>query len=416
MSNLLRPTIGDNILAQHPFLHNRQAVYDHVRRANSAAEVIMDDWTMTTTLAREMPATLFVDRAYHIHDQSFHTEGYDPVQVVNGLNRPVDEKGNPLPNFYNQLFNEPSGYVNVPQLVNYTVACMDLARNHGKRLMVLNHGVWHPNVDLIRRGVYDPILLRLADGFHGLGQHEYWIKDPLAEKDQVGRVLEFIKRAQVLGIQRPLIVITEAGRDIRGGEDGYRSVPLSAEEYWRLLKLQQSVYALYGIPMCVFCLGEGARDKQYPEGRWKTYDYQNDPYILRSMESFNLGVQLPMTTPVPLPPNTPTWQATIIEPAGPINVRNAPSTTATLFGQVSAGPAAYAFAEVSAYPDWYWIETSAFKGWINKLKGFPVPLKLEPVLTELVADPCPWTKEQLLKMANLHTEMSMIFTEMADQL
>lgn len=46
---------------------------------------------------------------------------------------------------------------------------------------------------------------------------------------------------------------------------------------------------------------------------------------------------------------------------------------------MSAGGKVLTFADAPQYPDWYWVNVGTFSGWINKLRGYPTPLKIAQV-------------------------------------
>ena len=78
--------------------------------------------------------------------------------------------------------------------------------------------------------------------------------------------------------------MTEHGRDLAGGRDGWRTV-FNEQQYADFLDTAQYIYAPDNVCACVFSWGGGF------EGRWSTYDVQGAPDLLRRMIAMNTGDQ-----------------------------------------------------------------------------------------------------------------------------
>lgn len=221
----------------------------------------------------------------------------------------------------------------------------------------------------------------------------------------------------------PRILITESGRDVGGGAgDGWLKAkhpdgrPWTEVDYLRFTKAQAAQYPAY-IPLILYCYGRGWSTQQHPEGDWASFDISKAYWYLDQLAAYNATVptlEAPpvATTPVSLPAGTPTFQATISAPTGPINVRNAPSTNASVVGSALAGGRVLTFAEPDKYPEWYWVNAGNFSGWINKLRGYPTPLKLTPadiVLTPEPVEGVTLTADELEQLAENFSEIAGIF-------
>ena len=122
------------------------------------------------------------------------------------------------------------------------------------------------------------------------------------------------------------------------------------------------------------------------------------------------------TTPVSLPTGTPIFQASLAAPSGPINIRNAPSTNASVVGSITSGPKVMEFAEPANYGDWYWISTGAVSGWISKLRGYPTPVRLSLATTQPTPPAISGLTASELEMLAVHFgDIAGIFQKAADR-
>jgi hypothetical protein len=177
-----------------------------------------------------------------------------------------------------QAGNEPNG--NQPELVRWTVDLMRLAGK--RRFAVGNWSVGNPDDEAVRNGLYDPILRALAGSRHVLSVHEYFHDKPLEEPYFVGRYRAFLQRADRLGIARPVVVITEHGRDLGGGSgDGWRGQGWTEEQYAERLEQAQQVYRADGVTACVFCYGGGFDE------RWQSFNVEGANRLLTRMAGMN---------------------------------------------------------------------------------------------------------------------------------
>jgi hypothetical protein len=279
--------------------------------------LVMDNLEIAGRIRMASPDTQIVCRKYRPDDHKLH-ETTSPAEFLNSVSD--------VPQSYIvQAGNEPGG--DMRALAAWTAELIAKANVLGRRLAVCSFSVGNPDEDQIAAGWYDPILRGLAGSRHVLSLHEYFHDKPAEEPYFVGRYGHFLRRADQLGISRPVVVITEHGRDLGGGpEDGWRGQGWSEADYARRLDEAQTVYAPDGITACVFSYGAGF------DQRWQSFNVEGAPDLLRAMEAMNVGRE---DDDVAGPPGWKT--AKTKAPGVKVNMRSAPSLTAPVVRTVQTG-------------------------------------------------------------------------------
>ncbi len=355
----MRPTLDLNVLSQT--VHDRGALLQQMARSGGAAAVIMDDPAFAEALSRAAPLRVVIHRRFRGDEDRLHRT-LTPARFLDSV------AGDGSAGVFRQCLNEPQTYDDVRPLVAWTVAVMEQAAARNLRLTVLNLAAGHPPLPTLANGAFDDLLRAFARWpQHVLGLHEYFRADPAREPDQVGRYRFWIARAQALGLPAPAIVITEAGRDVGGGHDGWRAAGWSPQDYAARLRAQAAMYRADGVPMCVFCAGTGF------DQRWATFDIQRERAVLDAMTNYNAGFpedQAVGTTPAiqPPPPGSVFSDGVAgVMPSSAVNVRIAPSTAAAIVTQLAKG-AAVRYTAPATTPDWYFIQAPTY-GWVSRQAG-----------------------------------------------
>jgi hypothetical protein len=298
---MVESLIGGNILLNH--LRNKQYVISRLKILNPVLCVATvdnsTDMKQIVDLRAELPNTLVIGRVYHPQDGAYHMKPDDsrywiasPIDFLNAWGD-LGKNGGVL-----YALNEPGtdiDDVTMTRLVSWTCETIKLANVRGIRLCVLNLATGHPkliNGEWDNR--FDPVLKMLSEHRqHMLGCHEYDIGD----NDRTGRIEAMFKRCITLGIQPPLVALTETGYDKSDGEpdnlNGYKSRGLTGEqlgqrraEVWRRFYLKHPEI----IGEAVFCAGD----------TWSAFDFQEDNgfwgYLIAN------PVVRPIPTPLPIPP------------------------------------------------------------------------------------------------------------------
>jgi hypothetical protein len=277
--------------------------------------LVMDNLDIAGRIRMASPDTQIVCRKYRPDDHKLH-ETTSPAEFLNSVSD--------VPQSYIvQAGNEPGG--DMRALAAWTAELIAKANVLGRRLAVCSFSVGNPDEDQIAAGWYDPILRGLAGSRHVLSLHEYLHDKPAQEPWFIGRFAHFLQRADQLGISRPVVVITEHGRDLGGGpDDGWRGQGWSEADYARRLDEAQTVYAPDGITACVFSYGAGF------DQRWQSFNVEGAPDLLRAMEAMNVQEDEYV--------GLPGWAQAKTKTAGAsVNVRNAPAITAPVVTTIRTG-------------------------------------------------------------------------------
>jgi hypothetical protein len=318
-------------------------------------------------------------------------------------------------NVWHQVGNEPLGKGDLSAYIAWLVEVIRLAEARGLKVAVPGFGVGNPDEMLFDKGVFDP-LIRAVRTHHLIHQHEYFFVEPQSEPFHIGRVLFWRDRARQLGLPRPKIVVSEAGKDKGGGAgDGWMGQGWNQAYYLDLLLKQAAVYRPFDIPMLVFCYGTGARTQQNPQGDWWSFDVQKADWLLNGISRYNEQVRKEKGADVTeLPPNTPTRVGqvkAIPSTTDVVNIRQSPTTAATVVGTLKIEEDVR-FAEPPQYPGWYWVKKqTGIEGWTSKQGG--------AVVIEAYPDQTPqpqFTKDELKSLAVLHTGIATIFQAAADRM
>jgi hypothetical protein len=277
--------------------------------------LVMDNLEIAGRIRMASPDTQIICRKYRPDDHKLH-ETTSPAEFLDSVSD--------VPQSYLvQAGNEPGG--DIRAFVAWTAELIARANVLGRRLAVCSFSVGNPDEDQIAAGWYDPILRGLAGSRHVLSLHEYFHDKPAEEPYFVGRYRHFLRRADQLGISRPVVVITEHGRDLGGGlDDGWRGQGWSDADYARRLDEAQMVYAPDGITACVFSYGAGF------DQRWQSFNVENAPDLLARMAAMNVQEDEYV--------GPPGWKtAKTKAPGVKVNMRSAPSLTASIVRTVQTG-------------------------------------------------------------------------------
>jgi hypothetical protein len=277
--------------------------------------LVMDNLEIAGRIRMASPDTQIICRKYRPDDHKLH-ETTSPAEFLNSVSD--------VPQSYIvQAGNEPGG--DMRAFVAWTAELIAKANVLGRRLAACSFSVGNPDEDQIEAGWYDPILRGLAGSRHVLSLHEYFWDKPAQEPWFVGRYGHFLRRADALGISRPVVVITEHGRDLGGGtNDGWRGQGWSEADYARRLDEAQTVYAPDGITACVFSYGAGF------DQRWQSFNVENARDLLSAMAAMNMQEDEYV--------GPPGWKtAKTKAPGVKVNMRSAPSLTAPVVRTVQTG-------------------------------------------------------------------------------
>jgi hypothetical protein len=263
--------------------------------------LVMDNLEIAGRIRMASPDTQIICRKYRPDDHKLH-ETTSPAEFL-------DSVADVPAAFICQCLNEPGG--DQAQLANWCAALIRLADVRGRRLALPNWSVGNPDTEAVAGGLYDALWHAMAaSGKHVLGLHEYALNSPLHEPFHIGRYRAILQRFDALKLARPVVVMTEHGRDLAGGRDGWRTV-FNEQEYAKFLDDAQTVYAPDNVTACVFAWGKGFDD------RWATYDVEGAPDLLRAMEAMNVGRE---DDDVAGPPG---WKTAVVGPKG-VNLRPGP--------------------------------------------------------------------------------------------
>lgn len=345
-------TIGENVLAH--YLYNMPATAWRIANSGAKLVVVMDDSGLAVELAKRIP--MAVHRAYLPNDSSLH-EHYSPAEYLNIVRSNGSAEG-----VWQQVLNEPQGYPqgtdtrNLIALNRWMTAVALEAVERKMRVVVGNFAVYHPERRAVIGGVFDSFLrvACLKPEYVVIGVHEYFVNFPDQERERVGRLMNWYERASMLGLPRPRIAVTEAGRDVNGHYDGWRSTGWSEQTYFAKLKQQADVYGALGIHMAVFSTGEGAVDAATGQPRWRTYDIQDAQVVCRLAKEYNMN-------------DTVTWQSQFIKPNGAyqVRVRQTPDTTAAILWLI---PQDGTFADVASdsTAEWLHVRSALGEGYASR--------------------------------------------------
>ena len=270
--------MGLNILDQ--FVQDRGALLNWIADAEPPAVVVMDGQNTAQSIRVVSPSTTVIHRAYNPNDHRWH-EVISPLDWLNG------HAGLAVGGVVLQTLNEPHGYTDLRSLARWSAELMALAAAQNIRLCLPNWGVGHPDSNRIIAGELDE-LFRAFDRFpmHLYGVHEYAQQSAVDERPyRIGRFLDSFHRMDALGLKRPRVIATEAGRDVGGGRsDGWRGAGWSEPQYVQFLNGYRDLYRAYNISACIFCYGNGA------DGQWSSFNVEGAGTVLRALIDWNQEV------------------------------------------------------------------------------------------------------------------------------
>jgi hypothetical protein len=304
--------IGVVILAQT--VHDRARMYAWLAASKPDLCVVCDETDVATRVKMAAPGAVVVHR--WIYDGDSNPATNTPPQWATRF-LPALPAG-----VIGYALNEPAG--DWRGIAKWCADVMSIAAAYNKPVVVGNFAVGNPPADVIAAGDLDAMLLAFNDfPLHFCGVHEYFVSNPTGEPDHVGRWHLLADRATLIGARGVRFLVTEAGRDFRGGSgDGWQSV-FSPEEYAVKLAQQADQYKAAEIPMAVFCYGEGG------SGAWKSFDIQDAPPVLAAITAYNTHVQEDEL-------GLPGWTQAKTKAAGVrVNVRAQPSLTAPVVATIA---------------------------------------------------------------------------------
>jgi len=314
------------------FVGDRAALLAYLRSTPQRAVLIMDDPVFAAQVQDVLPLARIIHRRWQTSDAELHMT-QSPDEFIRQHSN-IDRR------LFVQVLNEPSGTANVDRLVKWLVDVIAAAPGW-MRLCVANFSVGNPGEADVRGGVYDPLIRALANTRHALGLHEYWKDNPTQEPWHVGRFKMWMQRARDINVNPPRIIITEFGRDVAGGHDGWKAAGYSEQQYADMCAQAHSrYYASEGIDALTFCYGRGAGN------RWDTFNVEGANAWLASVSAYNRTLNIPPAPPAPTPDVPPPVDSLGAPIAGRVlrtssntgvNLRTAPETSAAIVRVLKVG-------------------------------------------------------------------------------
>lgn len=349
---------GLNILGQ--YLRDRNALETWLRQAQPAACVVMDNPNLADTLRVLSPSTLVIHRSYHPHDSDWQ-DFMTPQEWLSAYR--VN------PDVLLQVSNEPNPTgLALVKYIDWLISLMRIATAQGYRLVVGNFAVGTPNEKDIQAGQYDRLLRALAESNHILGLHEYFNQAPIPDAPYLcGRFKYWLSRAELLGISRPKIVITEHGHDL--GNGGFLTGVPSVAMFIQYLKDARTLYQPYGIPTCTFCYGFGAGNQ------WATWDVESTLEVLNFMRDYQEQSSMPPIT------SSIVGQDVVRVINSGVRLRDQPSLKGTVLRVLSLNESVTLYKTALIYTSdgyvWRYLKSSTTTGWaaenINGIPTFSLP-------------------------------------------
>jgi hypothetical protein len=241
------------------------------------ALLVMDDINFARSLSRQYPHMLIIHRRFQPDDARLHHR-YNPNDWVQQI--AADGQRNVVV----QCLNEPNGYEDLSLLAAWSAAAMKAASARGIRLALPNFAVGHPGELAVQAGALDELIAAFGRyPGHILAVHEYFTDRPESEPWHIGRVQTLLQRFDRLGVQRPIVVVTECGRDRGGGpKDGWRDTGWTESEYADRLLAMAQAHSRSGVyASCVFGYGSGGG------GDWRSFNIEGARQVLDVMRQFN---------------------------------------------------------------------------------------------------------------------------------
>lgn len=341
--------LGINALGM--YIDDRLGFVQWIAQSKPAAVLVMDTPEIAQSIRGLSPQSIVIHRTYNQNDNHWE-DILTPCQWLDA-HASFAKNGVLL-----AVFNEPSPG-NIPKFLNWLVELMTLASRANIVLVVANFSVGNPDEKLIKSGTYDALLKALSISHHYLGLHEYFRVNPIEEPYLIGRYKLWQARADVLGIQRPKIIITEHGRDLGGGKnDGWRGQNWSEDFYFLLLSQAQQVYG--NIPVCIFCYGHGAGNS------WSSFDIEHAETLKKLITQYGADHPMTQTTKVPIPTDNPVSATVSIIPGSYINIRDNPNGND--IGDLRVGDEVTYFPQSPSDGSVY-VHSKIVNGWVNMQGG-----------------------------------------------
>jgi hypothetical protein len=253
--------------------------------------------------------------------------------------------------------NEPTRQY--PELVDWSLESMDLARARGWRLAVGSFSTGNPS-QFDWDDVLLPLLEALQDGWHVLSTHEYITTAfKISTPWHVGRFKYALDACRVHGLKPPRIFITETGLDVTGS---WQSLGLSAAAFaGEVGQAVREVWRPAGVEMAaLFSLGAWSI-----EHSGHTWEFDVTPAL---EELAKIGQEEPM------PDLETLYDCTlrVLSDTGS-NLRAAPDTSAARVAGLARGEYAAICGDRATEDGWAWahVTVNGITGWIalEKIDG-----------------------------------------------
>lgn len=398
----------------------------HWKRLKPPVMLIMSD-TGSTRLARDvkqdLPETEVIFRPYHPQDHRFHE--YLSADEIWDMHRPYAADGLVV-----QVWNEPSGYSNVPTLAAKAASVAKYARQEGKRVALPTLAVGHPGEAQLSAGELDPLLREMAADTrakpHLWATHEYGLTTTANDPHRVGRVAAVLKRAATIGapINPRRVAITEYGRDVGGhaDSDGW-AVYFGGDQlaYFRwMLPGVELYYAAGYLGICIFVYGR----------TWRSFDIQRAETLWELMEVWNAAnprKEYPVTQPTTPDTSQHDWgkridSATVRTNGANINIRPQPDELAApVLGALKNDDKATYWSNPYKSPAgnkyaWYKVLFSGREGFVAEVAGLRFDNPVQSPNPELPAGTVVMTPAQYQRWQQLASEMQALIEEVAPAL
>lgn len=430
------------------------ALWPHLDRLKPACMLFIDDAGAAARFANAFPDSVSIFRGFRKDESDMYKQPGQMLKYVQGIAGSVPK------NVWINVLCEPAlggDYVaNLKALVAESIECLKWAYANGRRLALPHGALYGLNPEhypyllpLINKINERPDLAILSSdeyfgghafsGMHDTRGGEAWHVDPahwldanwptLPKHYHCGRITDLFEWCVAQGVRPPRWLATESGADdlsdigtwlktlkisagypnVRGWKsladqwlDWYKSRGWSAQRAYveMLTKLWQQVYSKWKnvVGLCLFTWG-------YQQDRiWEQFDLSEAGEFQTLLEKAEWESVTVAPTPVGKPGNagTPTNVGQLITP-DVINIRNAPTTAATIVKAAKSGAYIQRYAggekkgvveKDGSVHDWSWVElldnlTSAkvtASGWQARVVASwelqiiaPVPAPVKPV-------------------------------------
>lgn len=401
------------------------SLWPHLTKLDPTTCLFMDDAGAATRFASEHPNSISIFRAFSPNESDMYKQKGAMLQYTKSVANSVSSSVWVNVNCESELGGRGDYVGDLKQLISECVACLDWAYANGKKL-ALPHGAWYglnpehyqflvPLINKINERPAQAVLTsdeyfggHAFSGVHDSRGGEQWHVDPahwvesnwptLPKHYHMGRITDLFEWCVANNIKPPRWIGTETGADHLGDIESWFNTLVKTPGYssirgWKSLTSQWSqwygglgwsperaytemlkavwnqVYAKWPnvIGLCLYCWGSN-NDPQWDQFRLDgAGEFQS---LLEKTIWQGTPIVTPAAVPKPADAGTPTNIGLIVTPTY-VNLRNAPTTTATVIQQVANGTAAqrYAGGEKKAVKeangttnDWSWVDILASAG------------------------------------------------------